>query len=106
MNQNLSSADIKKYNLTIWKVLILGIALFAIFIIAIGFGVFGTLPSFRDIEHPKSNQATEIVAEDGKVMGTYFVQNRSNVYLSGNFPQCHQCLDLYRRYPFYGTFGY
>ncbi|MET3113427.1 penicillin-binding protein 1A [Pedobacter sp. CG_S7] len=79
MSNPLSSADIKKYNFTIWKLLITGIVLFAIFIVSIGFGVFGTLPSFRDIEHPKSNQATEIVAEGGKVMGTYFVQNRSNV---------------------------
>ncbi|WP_432712204.1 transglycosylase domain-containing protein [Pedobacter sp.] len=79
MSKPLSSADIKKYNFTIWKLLILGIVLFALFIISIGFDVFGTLPSFRDIEHPKSNQATEIVAEGGKVMGTYFVQNRSNV---------------------------
>lgn len=79
MNQKLSSADIKKYNLSIWKILIIGLALFSIFIVAIGYGVFGELPSFRDIEHPKSNQATEIVSEDGRVMGTYFVQNRSNI---------------------------
>lgn len=79
MSKPLSPADIKKYNLGIWKLLITGIVLFSLFIISIGFGVFGTLPSFRDIEHPKSNQATEIVAEGGKVMGTYFVQNRSNV---------------------------
>ena len=79
MSQPLSSADIKRYNFTIWKILIGGMVLFALFIIAIGFGIFGTLPSFRDIEHPKSNQASEIVAEGGKVMGTYFVQNRSNV---------------------------
>jgi penicillin-binding protein 1A len=79
MSKPLSTADIKKYNLNIWKLLIIGIVLFALFIVSIGYGVFGTLPSFRDIEHPKSNQATEIVAEGGKVMGTYFVQNRSNV---------------------------
>jgi penicillin-binding protein 1A len=41
--------------------------------------LFGELPSFRDIEHPKSNQASEVVTEEGKVLGTYFVQNRSNV---------------------------
>ncbi|MBG6235289.1 penicillin-binding protein 1A [Pedobacter sp. CAN_A7] len=79
MSKDLTTADIKKYNLTIWKIFIGAIVIFALFIVSIGFGVFGTLPSFRDIEHPKSNQATEIVAEGGKVMGTYFVQNRSNV---------------------------
>lgn len=79
MNKPLSQEDIRKYNFRLWKVLIAGIVLFALFIIAVGFGLFGDLPSFRDIEHPKSNQASEVVTEEGKVLGTYFVQNRSNV---------------------------
>ncbi|MBC6111103.1 transglycosylase domain-containing protein [Pedobacter fastidiosus] len=79
MNKPLSKEETKRYSLRIWKVLIGGIAVFAIFISMIGFGLFGALPSFRDIEHPKSNQASEIIAEDGRTLGTYFVQNRSNV---------------------------
>lgn len=79
MNKKLSKEDIRKYNFRIWKLLTGGIVLFALFIIAIGFGLFGALPSFRDIEHPKSNQASEILADDGRVLGTYFVQNRSNI---------------------------
>lgn len=79
MTKNISAAEIKKYNLTLWKLLIGGLIIFSLFIVAMGFGLFGTLPSFRDIEHPKSNQATEILTEDKRVLGTYFVQNRSNV---------------------------
>lgn len=79
MNKQLSKEDIRKYNFRIWKLLAGGIIVFALFIMAIGFGLFGTLPSFRDIEHPKSNQASEILSDDGKVLGTYFVQNRSNI---------------------------
>lgn len=79
MNKPLSAADIKRYNLRIWQIVIGSIALFTIFISMIGFGLFGSLPSFRDIEHPKSNQASEIIADDGRTLGTYFVQNRSNV---------------------------
>ena len=79
MSKQLSKEDIRKYNFRIWKLLAGGIVVFALFIVAIGFGVFGTLPSFRDIEHPKSNQASEILSDDGKVLGTYFVQNRSNI---------------------------
>lgn len=76
---NLTPEDIKRYNRRIWKLLIGGVVFFAIFIVLIGFGVFGDIPSFRAIEHPKSNEATEIVSEDGKILGTYFVKNRSNV---------------------------
>lgn len=79
MNKPLTQEDIRKYNRRIWKVLIGGLVLFALFIVAISFGVFGDIPSFRAIEHPKSNEATEILSEDGKVLGTYFVKNRSNV---------------------------
>jgi penicillin-binding protein 1A len=79
MNNKLSQEDIRKYNFRIWKLLIGGMVLFAMFIMAIGFGLLGPLPSFRDIEHPKSNQASEILADDKRVLGTYFIQNRSNV---------------------------
>lgn len=79
MNKPLSQEDIRRYNFNIWKLLIAGIVLFALFIVSVGFGLFGELPSFRDIEHPKSNQASEVITEDGKILGTYFVQNRSNV---------------------------
>ena len=79
MKKSLSQQDIRSYNFTLWKLLIGAIALFALFIIMIGYEFFGPLPSFRDIEHPKSNQASEIVTDDGRVLGTYFVQNRSNV---------------------------
>ncbi|TDG37847.1 penicillin-binding protein [Pedobacter changchengzhani] len=79
MKTQLLPNDIKRYNFLIWKIVVGGIALFAIFISLLGLGIFGPLPSFRDIEHPKSNQASEIIAEDGRPLGTYFVQNRSNV---------------------------
>lgn len=79
---SLTPEDIKKYNRRLWKLLIGGMVFFAIFIVLIGFGIFGEIPSFRAIEHPKSNEATEVLSEDGKILGTYFVKNRSNVNYS------------------------
>ena len=35
------------------------------------------LPSFEELENPKSNLASEVISEDHKVLGTYFVQNRT-----------------------------
>lgn len=74
-----SQDQIRKYNKTLWKILIGALAFFALFIFAIGFGLFGALPSSASIEHPKSNQATEVLAQDGRVIGTYFTKNRSIV---------------------------
>jgi len=42
-------------------------------------GVFGDLPSFEQLENPKNNLATEIISEDGVVLGKYFFENRSKV---------------------------
>ena len=42
-------------------------------------GVFGALPTFDQLENPKNNLATEIISEDGVVLGKYFFENRSKV---------------------------
>jgi penicillin-binding protein 1A len=41
------------------------------------YGVFGDLPSFDQLENPKNNLATEIISEDGVILGKYFFENRS-----------------------------
>jgi len=49
-------------------------------------GVFGRMPSFEELENPRSNLATEIYSEDGKVIGSFFVQNRSYIQYDDLFP--------------------
>ncbi len=50
-------------------------------------GAFGRMPSFEELENPRSNLATEIYADNGKVIGSFFVQNRSHVQYADLFPQ-------------------
>ena len=33
----------------------------------------------EQLENPKNSLATEIISEDGKVLGKYFYENRSNI---------------------------
>lgn len=40
---------------------------------------FAPLPSLEELENPKSNLASEVITSDGKVMGKYFKENRTNV---------------------------
>ena len=42
-------------------------------------GFFGELPTLDQLENPKNNLATEIISEDGKVLGKYFFENRTRV---------------------------
>ena len=79
MNKKLSQQDLSRYTINFWKWIIGIIAFGAIIIFSIGLGLFGTLPSFRDLENPKSNQASEVISDDNVVLGTYYIQNRTNV---------------------------
>ena len=51
-------------------------------------GVFGDLPTFDQLENPKNNLATEIISEDGVVLGKYFFENSTeecaNIFLYSN----------------------
>ncbi|MND67944.1 Penicillin-binding protein 1A [compost metagenome] len=78
----LTEGDIKRYTFNFWKVIIGIVALGFLFILSIRLGLFGKLPSFSDLENPKSNLASEVITDDHKVLGTYYVQNRSNVKYS------------------------
>jgi penicillin-binding protein 1A len=40
---------------------------------------FGSIPSFEELENPKSKVATQIISEDGVLLGTFHVENRSHV---------------------------
>ena len=40
---------------------------------------FDPLPSIEELENPKSNLASELITSDGKIIGKYFLQNRTNV---------------------------
>ena len=53
------------------------------------------MPSFEELENPRSNIATEIYSEDGKVLGTFFVQNRSYVQYEELFAS--DSVDVYKR---------
>ena len=50
-----------------------------LFFFCVAVGIFGTMPSFDELENPRTNLATEIISADGKILGTYYVENRSNV---------------------------
>src|SRR5690606_33610538 len=78
-NNKLRKDEISRYTRTFWKVLIGLILIGFLFIFCVGVGLFGKLPTFRDLEDPKSNLASEVISDDGKVLGTYYVQNRSKV---------------------------
>ncbi len=81
METKLSQQDIKRYNWYIWRFFIGGFAFVVLLLVFTSLGLFGTLPSFRDLENPKSNLASEIISEDKVLLGKYYENenNRSRV---------------------------
>lgn len=75
-----------------WKAYYISVGAFSLFFLLLIMGVFGEMPSFEELENPKSNLATEIISSDHKVLGTYYVQNRSNIHFSELSPYLVQAL--------------
>jgi penicillin-binding protein 1A len=61
------------------KGFILGVILFSLFFLAVYFGFTGHVPGTRQLNDIASPQASEVFSEDGKLLGRYYIENRSNV---------------------------
>lgn len=88
----LTEEDVKRYTRGLWKIFIGLVVLFMLFVLSVRIGVFGKLPSFQELDNPKSNLASEVLSEDLKVLGTYYKHNRSNVKYSELSPYLIQAL--------------
>lgn len=70
----------------LWSVMAIGIvALSTLFILAKS-EVLGPMPTFDELENPKTNLATQIYSADGEVIGTYFIENRTYLSYEELFP--------------------
>ena len=77
----------KRIIMWLWILSMAPIVVLALMLTLTALGVFGRIPSFEELENPKSNLATEIYADNGEVIGTFFVHNRSYVQYDDLFPQ-------------------
>ena len=83
MSDNPSKKKIKpkifNYLVKFWLIVI---GLFAL-VVLLFWGVanewFGAMPSFEELENPRHNLASEVYSADGVILGTYYIENRSNV---------------------------
>lgn len=81
--QNTSSGKRKKwfkrFVILFWVGLLSPVLLISIGLFCASQEWFGELPTFREIENPESNFATEVISSDGKILGKYFYENRTPV---------------------------
>ena len=76
----------------LWCIFGIGLIVTVLFFFCVAKGAFGVMPTFEELENPQTNLATQIISCDGKVLGSYYVENRSNVRYSDLSPYLPQAL--------------
>lgn len=77
--KNLKSKPWFNYIFKLWLLFFAGLAAVLLFFYGITNEWFGKMPTFEELENPETNQASQIYAADGAVLGSYYIENRSNV---------------------------
>ncbi len=74
--------DFRKYLKKFW--IIYGISVFIILLLFIftSFGWLGYMPTFEELENPKSNLASEVYSADQVLLGKYYIENRTISHFS------------------------
>ncbi len=74
-----SSTHITKAVKIVWKIFFIGLASFILFLFLCTWGVFGKMPSIEDIQNPTASLSSQVYAQDGTLMGKYYLEDRINV---------------------------
>ena len=78
-NNNNQIKDIAYYQSKFWKVFFYGLIGLVLFFLFASWGLFGSMPSFEDLENPNSNLATEVISADGVTIGKFYNENRTSI---------------------------
>lgn len=62
-----------------WSIFFGGLGAFILFLLLCNWGVFGKMPSIDDIQNPTASLSSQVYAQDGSVMGKYYLEDRTNV---------------------------
>jgi penicillin-binding protein 1A len=68
-----------KWVLILWAGFFASIGLLVGLFVLISNGYLGKMPSFQELENPESSQSSLLFADDGRLLGSYFIENRSDV---------------------------
>ena len=82
--ENMGSNTQKKkkffnYITKFWLLYLIGLGLVVLLFYDVVSEFFGPLPTFKQLENPQTNLASEVISSDGVLLGTYYIENRSNV---------------------------
>ncbi|NER13190.1 penicillin-binding protein [Leptobacterium flavescens] len=77
----------RRYIIWFWRSFAAGVGILILLFLLASWGVFGPMPTFEELENPKTNLASELISSDGKTLGKYYLsENRTPVAFS-DLPQ-------------------
>src|SRR5690606_37591064 len=85
--------------------IILGLPLYVFSVSQNLFGLFGEMPSLKDIENPENDLSSELISADGVSLGRYFRYNRSQVTYDQLSPDLVNTLLLSEDHRYYDHAG-
>ncbi len=71
----------------VWSLAITGILFVVLFFVLLSIGFMGDMPNIAELENPKNSLSSEVYTEDGKLLGKYFLQNRTKITYD-EIPKC------------------
>jgi len=86
------STGFRKYIIGFWTLFGIGIMILILLFLMAGWGAFGKMPEFAELENPESNLATEIFSADGETLGKYYSENRTPIKYEDLPPHLIQAL--------------
>jgi penicillin-binding protein 1A len=79
---NKTKIDRKKFNKYFWIIFAAPFALLALLLILAAVGGLGYMPDIKTLENPKINLASQLISEDGKILGSFYYRNQNRSYVN------------------------
>ena len=82
-----NTTNFSKFIKWFWGIILGGLATVCLLFLLASWGVFGALPTFEELENPKSDLATEVISSDGKTLGKYYIKANRTPILYKDLPE-------------------
>ncbi len=81
-NKKKKGSGIKRSVRILWITFFVVLGLGILVIVAADLGLLGKMPSIEELQNPSASLASQVYADDGTLMGKYYLQDRVNVKYS------------------------
>ncbi|MEI6122782.1 MAG: transglycosylase domain-containing protein [Bacteroidota bacterium] len=86
MKKKALNNESRKYIKILWIIYASIFGFLVLLFTSISIGFFGFMPTFEELENPRSNLASEIYSSDQVLLGKYYIENRSNIHFEDLSP--------------------